>query len=229
MKRTILLTLQLLSLVVYVQAQSADAAAELKKIQAYYGSPQLKHVKGQMLLKKKGTATPLDKVDFEYWVKGKEVYSKMNYIEILSNREVYVMVNHKKKTIYSRLQTALPQQPGAEMFGPAQLKQLLDTKGTIVSVTRGAAQHTLTMTGLRDTRFSSVVISYDAADYRITAVDAVVNETPGSNERTVLEIRYSPGKAVANDAGIFSASRYLVQDNNGKFIYTSSYLSYQKI
>jgi hypothetical protein len=212
-------------------AQKAEAVSELQKIRAYYTGSELKHVAGQMLLKNAGTAKPIDKVDFEYWVKDKEIFTRMNYIEILNNNDVYIMVNNKKKSIYARQQADVIQKTSVGFFDPEQLNVLLSSKASSITVTKGGAINKITMSGLQNTRFSSITISYSATDYKITAIDATVSDTPGSAQRSVLEIRYNTTEktTVSAEPAVFSSTKYLVETSKGKFNYTNNYINYQKL
>jgi len=232
MKKYISLLAAVLLCAFYTKAQQGEAMDELQKIKAYYTGTELKHVSGQMQLKNSITGKQVDRVVFEYWAKDKQVFTKMSYLEILNNNEVYVMVNNKQKTIYAREQAqAAVQQSGAGFFDPEQLNKLLSTKGTSLSIKKGAGNNKLYMSGLQNSRFSSVVITYSATDHKIIAVDAVVSEMPGNSEKLVLEIKYTTTEktVVSGESVVFSASKYIEKNKKGNYTYTTTYQNYQKL
>lgn len=231
MKKYLSILLPFLLLYCCAKAQQSEAMSELQKIKAYYAGPELKHVAGQMLLKNITTTKQVDKVDFEYWAKGKQIFTKMNFIEILNNNEVYVMVNNRKKTIYGRPQAQVTQKNSTGFFDPDQLNALLNTKGAVVTVTKGAALNKLSMSGLQNTRFASVVISYSTANYKIIAVTAMISPVQGANQKLVLEVKYTVNNktTIAGEPPVFSAAKYITKNNKGNYIYTKTYQNYQKL
>jgi hypothetical protein len=231
MRKLISTILPLLLLPFFAKAQLTEAKDELQKIKAYYAGPELKHAAGKMMLKNMGSPKPMDIVNFEYWVMEKQIFSKMNYIEILNNNDVYIMVNHKRKTVYGRLQSELPQKAQAGLFDPEQLAALLSTKGTMATVKKDSSVNKLSLTGLQNSRFISFDISY-SSDYKIVAIDAVVRPPEGSSQKTVLEIRYAVNEKKTNAEGpqaVFSDAKYIIKNKKGKYIYTKTYQNYQKL
>src|SRR5882757_8505633 len=160
MGKNILLSVQLLLIAFCATAQKAEAVSELQKIKVWYTGSDLKHVAGQMLLKNIGTLKPVDKVDFEYWARDKEIFTRMNYIEILNNKDVYIMVNNKKRSIYARLQADVAQKTSVGFFDPEQLNLLLSSKASTVTITKGATTNKIAMSGLLNSNFSAITISY---------------------------------------------------------------------
>jgi hypothetical protein len=213
-------------------AQDTGAAKEMQKIRDYYSGPELKHIAGQMLLTNKVTGKQVDKVDFEYWIKDKQVFTKMNYIEILSSSNTYIMVNHRTKSIYARPLDQLQGKPVAGFFDAEQLNKLLNTKGTRVNLLKNGAFNKLMISGLSDSRFSDLGITYDVSDNKIRSINAVVSNLPGEDdEHLVLQINYSRTDKtnVTTLPDLFSATRYVEIDKNGKLNYTHNYQSYQKL
>jgi hypothetical protein len=90
MRKLISTILPLLLLSFFAKAQLTEAKEELQKIKAYYAGADLKHAAGKMVLKNSGSPKPMDVVNFEYWVMEKQIFTKMNYIEILNNNDVYI-------------------------------------------------------------------------------------------------------------------------------------------
>jgi hypothetical protein len=216
----------------FATAQDATAVTEMQKIRAYYNGPELKHVTGQMLLINKTNGQQKDKVDFEYWIKDNQVFTKMNYIEILSNSNVYVMVNNSKKTIYVRRSADLATKSSATIFDPEQLNKLLNVKGTKTTLVKNAEINKLSLTGLYDSRFSEINISYEAASNKIRSVYAVLKQTPGEDgPQMVLQISYSATekKTVTKMPDILMADRYGALDKSGEFNYTKNYQGYKKL
>jgi hypothetical protein len=212
-------------------AQQADGVAELQKIRAYYAGSELKHAIGQMVLKNTTTGKQVDKVDFEYWAKDNQVFTKMNYIEILNNNGFYVMVNNKAKSIYARAQSDMPQKASVGFFDPEQLNALLNTKGANAVISKDAAgNNKLLMTGLKNTRFTSFAITY-GADYKIIGIDAAVNPEPSSNNKLTLTVKYSLTEktVVTTEPTIFSEAKYITKNNKGIYNYTATYQNYQKL
>jgi len=232
MKKNMIVTFSLLLLLGTAMAQPADVVKEIQKIRAYYTGTDLKHVKGQMLLSNMSTGAPVDKVDFEYWLKDKMVFTKMNYIEILSNRSVYVMVNNKYKTIYARPQDKIEQKPAAMIFDAEQLGRILSVKGATSTLTVNNGQNRLSMSGFNDPRFSSIIINYAADDYRIFSIEATVKESEATGgQKLKLKVLYNVSEKIGsgNEPAIFSASKYLQPSKKGNLEYTPNYIGYKKI
>ncbi len=229
-KKGFFILISLLAIQFCVHAQTAEAAAELDKIKKYYAGPELKHVAGYMLLKDKTTDKQMDKVSFEYWAMDKQIFTRMDYIEILNNDKLYVMVNNKRKTIYARPQAEIKQQASPNMFDPRQLSTLLNSKGAVATVTKVNGSNKMTLSNLLNTRFSSLVITY-GNDYRILSVDAVVAAEPGNNQQSILEIRYTKIEKTSASAApaVFSEQKYVSKNTKGKYVYTSAYQNYQKL
>ena len=231
-KTAIILIIQFILLLHIAHAQEAvDALKEMQKIREYYNGPELKHVKGQMLLMDKTNNQQKDKVDFEYWIKDKLVFTKMSYIEILNNENVYVMVNNRRKSIYARPVTELATKPIATFFDADQLQQMLSVKGTKTTLTKTGGLNKLTLSGLYDSRFSEITISYQASDNKITGIYALLKKTPGENEELYLQVSYSVTEKsnTATVPAVFSESKYGRLDSKGTFIYTNSYQGYKKL
>jgi hypothetical protein len=227
-----LIIVQCMLLFYAAAAQDATAVTEMQKIRAYYNGPELKHVKGQMLLISRVNGKQKDKVDFEYWIKDNQVFSKMSYIEILSNNSIYVMVNHRKRSIYVRPASELPAITSATIFDPEQLNKLLNVKGTKTTLVKNGAVNKLTLSGLYDSRFSEINITYEASTNKIRSVHATLKEVPGEEEQKLfLQITYSATQKsnVTTLPVIFSAARYGVMDKKGDFNYTNTYESYKKL
>lgn len=232
MKKNMIVTLSLLLLLGNVLAQPADVVKEIQKIRAYYTGTDLKHVKGQMLLSNISSGAAVDKVDFEYWLKDKMVFTKMNYIEILSNKSVYVMVNNKYKTIFARPQDKIEQKPAAMIFDAEQLGRILSVKGATSTLTVSNGQNRLSMSGFNDPRFSSIIINYAADDHRIFSIEAVVKESEATGgQKLKLKVVYSVSEKIGSgeEATIFSASKYLQPSKKGNLEYTPNYIGYKKI
>jgi hypothetical protein len=210
-------------------AQISEGAEALKKIGSYYSGPELKHAAGQMLLTSKGTGKQLDKVSFEYWVKGAEAFTKMNYIEILNSKDVYVMVNNKRNTIYARPQSQVYTKSSVGLFDPEQLNMLLNTKGAKVTVLKAGGSNKLTLSGLQNTGFSSVTITYSASDFKILNVKADIAPS-GDQEGRMLEVIYSftDKTASSGSSDVFSSAKYLTA-TGGKTFYAKAYQNYQKL
>lgn len=231
-KKIVWLIIQCLLLFFTAGAQDGTAVTEMQKIRAYYSGPELKHVKGQMLLTSKITGQQKDKVDIEYWIKDNQVFSKMSYIEILSNNSIYVMVNHRKKTIYVRPATDLTTKSSSTIFDPEQLNKLLNVKGTKTTLVKNAGINKLTLSGLYDSRFSEINISYEAASSKIRSVYATLKEVPGEAEQKLfLQINYAATEKtpVTTMPDILLADRYGKMDKTGKFNYSKSYEGYKKL
>lgn len=215
----------------YAFAQQTEATAELQKIRAYYGGGELKHAVGQMLLKNTTTGKQVDKVDFEYWAKDNQLFTKMNYIEILNNNGFYIMVNNKTKSIYARTQADMPQKANVGFFDPEQLNTLLNTKGTSITVSKDASgNNKLLMTGLQNSKFTSLSIMYNT-EYKIIGVDAAVNPAPGSNDKLILTVKYSLTEKtmVTTEPTVFSETKYIAKNSKGVYNYTATYQNYQKL
>ena len=229
MKRKIMTGL-LLVMTLVAQAQEADAAKELQKIRAYYAGPELKHVAGQMLLVDTDKNKQVDKVTFEYWLKGSEIFTKMNYIEILSNSAVYVMVNHKRKSIYARPIGQVTPKTETPFFDAEQLRQLLNVKGTSAKLVQTGGQNKLTITGLADSRFRMVTINYDAANGRIISLDAAIRSSLPEEQALLLKVTYSVTEKTAakSEPQVFASSKYL-ENTTGEFRFTRPYQNYQKL
>jgi len=231
-KKIVLMICQCLLLYFGAAAQDATAVTEMQKIRAYYSGPELKHVKGQMLLISKMTGQQKDKVDIEYWIKDNQVFSKMSYIEILSNNSMYVMVNHRKKTIYARPASDLTAKSSSTIFDPEQLNKLLNVKGTKTTLVKNAGLNKLTLSGLYDSRFSEINIIYETASSKIKSVYATLKEVPGEPEQKLfLQINYAATEKTTVTAlpDILLADRYGKMDKTGAFIYTKSYEGYKKL
>jgi hypothetical protein len=231
-KKSALFIIQCLLFLQVAHAQDATAVTEMQKIRAYYSGPELKHVKGQMLLTSKVTGLQKDKVDFEYWIKDNQVFSKMSYIEILSNNSIYVMVNHRKKTIYVRPAADLSAKSSATIFDPEQLNKLLNVKGTKTTLVKNDGINKLTLSGLYDSRFSEINISYEASSSKIKSVYATLKEVPGEpDQKLFLQINYAATEktAVTTMPDILLADRYGKMDNAGTFNYSKSYAGYKKL
>ncbi len=226
MKRGIFFTVVMLLVTFHAAAQQNDAKAELAKIREYYAGNALVHLGGQMVLKKNAAA--IDKVDFDYWVKGKQFFAKMNYIEILNNDEVYIMVNHKSKTIYGRPLSELTQQAGIGFLDPLQIQNALNAKGVTASVVKNGSGNSIRITGLQNSAFSSMVINYTDA-YKITTITAAVH--PGdNNESLILDIKYAVNEKSGTEKNdVFSAAKYISKTGKDKYTYTKTYHSYQKL
>lgn len=212
-------------------AQQADAGKELEKIKSWYAGPQLKHVAGQMLLTNTANGKQVDKVDFEYWIRDKQVFTKMNYIEILCNNSVYVMVNHRRRSIYARPLGEVTPKTETPFFDGTQLNELLNAKGTTVTLVKQGHLNKLLMAGLNDSRFSSISISYDAADGKIKAVEAAVKPSfDEPDQRLLLKVIYriSEKTAVTGEPAVFSAAKYMAV-SKGEFIYNKMYQEYKKL
>ena len=232
MKKRILFALLLPCLFVtkLVTAQ-LNAVNEMKLIRDYYTGTELKHLTGQMLLINKQSKKQLDKVEFEYWIKDKQVYSKMNYIEILNNSSIYVMINHRNKSIYARPLDQMESKPAQVIFDAGQLNKLLAAKGTQATLSVTGSVKKLTISGLNVSRFSNIEISYDA-DYRIRSINATMNdEDEIYGEPMELQINYSKTEKTISSTlpGVLSVSRYLEIKGNGQFEFAKNYQGYQKL
>jgi len=230
-KKTVLLIIHSLLLFFAANAQDATAAIEMQKMRAYYSGPELKHVKGQMVLTSKVTGQQKDKVDFEYWIQDNQVFSKMSYLEILSNNSIYVMVNHRKKTIYVR-PADVATKSAATVFDPEQLNKLLNVKGTKTSLAKSAGINKLTLSGLYNSHFSEINISYEEASSKIRSVYATLKEQPGEPEQKLfLQINYEATEktTITTMPDILSANRYGKMDRSGEFNYTKNYQGYKKL
>jgi hypothetical protein len=208
-------------------AQDAEAMRELKSIRSFYEGPELKHITGKMILRDDTKGTTLDKVDFEYWSKGKQLFSRMNYIEILSNKDVYVMVNKNAKTIYARPADELQNKGGAG-FDVSQLQSVLNQTGTSVQIKKGSVNK-ITITGISGSQFSSVTISYSPADYKISSMSAEVKGAD-PNDRMTLLIEYrETEKTKSADESVFSAERYLTAKGGGKWVLAKKYSDFKQL
>ncbi|RYZ22585.1 MAG: hypothetical protein EOO16_08475 [Chitinophagaceae bacterium] len=211
-------------------AQQADATAELNKIRAYYGGSDYKHVTGVMTLKDPAAGTTLDRVEFEYWMQGTQVFSRMNYIEILSNRTFYLMSNSRSKTIHLRRQEAVGARASGGLLDAGQLGQLLAQNGARVRLEETGKERRLLITELKASKFSSVTISYSPVDHHIIGMEALVRAQPGTKGQLVFEMRYLTSERKADgDASVFSESRYLVSTGGGKYQFTKAYQGYKKL
>lgn len=231
MKKSIAVFICFCVLSFVIKAQNPDAIEELKKIRAFYSGPELKHITGEMLLKNKGSGKVVDNVKFEYWVKDSMVYTKMNYIEILRNQTVYVMVNHKSKSIYARMLNQINTQPSSMLFDADQLKKLLSAPGAKVIMTKEGEKSKLYMEGFADPRYSSVSLTYDPSDHKIFILEAAIKETAeGANgQKLVLRINYkTTEKSKTLNTSIFSSSRYFVQEKKS-VKYINPYQNYSKL
>ncbi len=211
-------------------AQSQDAMAEMQKIKIFYSNDDLKHVTGHMFLKETNTGKEVDKVDFEYWLKGKQIFTKMKYIEILNNNAVYIMVNHNNKSIFARKLKDLKQKPAPGFFDAEQLKNLLSTKDAKVTMVREKSNVKISLSGLSNSRFSTVDIT-SSSEGRIEKIEAAIKQTGADDEKLRLEIIYNPvktEKSVVNPA-VFSETKYLEAKKKGHYTYTSAYQNYTKL
>lgn len=231
MKQKLILLVQCIVIAFAAMAQQPNAAAEMQKIKAWYSGPELKHVAGQMLLVNKTTNQQMDKVAFEYWIKDNKAFTKMNYIEMLSNDSVYVMVNHKRKSIAVRPAgsgTAAP----TSFFDAGQMSKLLATKGVSATITQANGLNRLTIAGPLDSRFSSITIIYDPTDSKVREVEAAVK--PGGepqNQQLVLQVKYSTIEKTnsANAGSVFSTAKYIRQAKDGSINFTQTYQGYKKL
>lgn len=212
-------------------AQQVDAVKELQRIKSYYDGPELKHVVGQMVLMDKDKGKQVDKVDFEYWLKGNEIFTKMNYIEMLSNNSVYVMVNHKRKSIFARPVGQVTPKVETPFFDANQLKTLLNVKGTSAKLeSLGGGVGKLILSGLANSRFNMVSISYEQSSGKILGLDATINSDLPEEQGLILKVRYSftEKSLVKTSPQALSAAKYL-ENINGEFRFVKLYQNYQKL
>lgn len=227
MKQAILVILFFLSATI-LKAQQSEAAKELALIRQFYAGHELKHIKGVMLLKAEDNGAIIDRVNFEYWSKDSLLFTKMNYIEILSNRSFYIMANHRYRTIYVRRVNDKFTKPASGFLDADQIKALLTQKGVNVSLSKGEGMRKLVISGLQNSKFSSLTISYASHDHSIKAIEGLV-EADGNDKRKILSINYNTTeKIVLADESFFSASHY-VHLNKGQISYTKTYQDYKKL
>ncbi|HMC99186.1 MAG TPA: hypothetical protein VKH37_03505 [Ferruginibacter sp.] len=213
-----------------VSAQQDDAFKELQKIRAYYDGPELKHIAGQMLLTNKTNSKAIDKVDFEYWIKDKSVFTKMNYVEIFCNDKVYIMVNHQQKSIYAR--AAGNQKRSTGMFDASQFQQLLNAKGVKTGITKSAAGNQLKISGLSGSNFSDFTITYDPADNKLRSISAnVINADPEDKDQLVLTVTYTKNEksTVTTIPAVLSSDKYGTMGKDGVFHFNNNYQAYTKL
>ncbi len=213
-------------------AQQNDAARELQKIRTYYNGPEMKHVSGQMLLVNKADNQQLDKVNFEYWIQDKKLFTRMSHIEVLNNDSVYVMVNHRNKTIYVRPSAAVTAATPTGFFDANQLGKLLNAKGITTTLLQEGADNKLTISGIQDSRFSSIIIKYANGDNKIKEVLAVVKPSGDKiNQQLQLQVTYNlTEKSMQGSCGgCFSAGRYIKTGKDGSLEYTQIYKGYKKL
>jgi hypothetical protein len=213
---------------IMVSAQNNEAQNELEAIRDYYGSGGLKHVRGQMVLKNVVNQQQVDKVDFEYWIKETKVFTRMNFIEILNNDSVYVMVNHQRKTIYARLTAS--QASAAPLFDAKQISNLLEQKGVVVKLEKKDTINILRLSGVKNSNFSSLTITYYSRDHRIKKIDADVVQGNSRGDKMTLQINYFLSESTASEiAGLFATSKYLQQSASGALSYQKKYQEYTKL
>lgn len=211
--------------------QQQDAIGQMEKIRSFYTGPELKHIQGNMILKDADNGTQVDKVDFEYWLADKQLFSKLNYIEILSNDKVYVMVNNKAKSIYARKQTDLAHKPSPGFFDADQLKKLIAEKNANLKMEKDGNDAKIIMSGLKNYQFSTVTI-YSRSDGKIEKIQAMVNAPAGDDkQQLLLEIIYrNTSKEIMKDKpDVFSSVKYLDERKKGHFTYTQAYQNYTKL
>ncbi len=222
----------ILSIAACSYAQQPDAMKEIEKIKAFYSGPELKHVTGQMLLTDKTTGRQIDKVDFEYWIKDKQLYTKMNYIEILNSDNLYIMVNHRLHSICVRPVKDNVAKTASPYMDISQLEKLLSMKNIKSSVSSSGGLNKLTLSGLQGSNFSDVTVNYETADNRIRSFYAnVINASREDKDQLVLQVTYTKTEKinVTTDPPVFSPSKYVVIGKGGELSFNGVYQGYTKL
>ena len=210
--------------------QKDEGGKALENIRKFYSGPEMKHVKGRMTLDNSVTGKRMDNVDFEYWIQDKYVLSKMNYVEILRNENLYLMINHKRKTIYARPVSSLKKTSATGIFDMDQLKQLLDTKGAGIQLIKKDSVSTIILTGLGTSNFSSVAISYYNKDYRIRSIEASVTQGREKGENLLLRVDYLfTEKTKVSGTDVFSDSQYVTKSKGNQISFTNKFQDYKKL
>jgi len=228
MKKSILLCLMLVLQGVLLYGQ--DAAADLKRISAFYREHLSYSQKMEYRTYKNYTdKTAFDVQQGEIIKKGDLLYIKQGAVEQIRNRNYTLSVNHSKKTIVL-LQRKVS---GTFDFSKVNYDTLLTFCKSVTyhPLGNGKASYTLEF---RAEEYEKITLVFDTKTYCITAVEyllapRIIQDDKGNavSYKSRMTIQYSDFKAeVSLPDDYFTYKRYLIKQQANRYICTQAFRNY---
>jgi hypothetical protein len=209
-------------------AQDSEGVREINKIRQYFSGSGLMHMKGEMTLKQLNTGGIIDNLEFETWVQGSRVLSKISFIELLKNDSVYVMVNHKTKTIYAKTVDKASRKKFDSQVTDGQVLQLLHSDGAKVTVTKLKDEGIIQISGAENSKFSLVKVRYSLNDYKVKQVEALVRPDFEEGPQNQLNIHYAVIEKSISNQEVFSSAPFIAKIKGKIITVSSKFKDYRK-